>query len=82
MLSLAIRTASSSSSKGITTSTGPKISSRAMVIGLSTSVNSVGSTNQPAGLVGGAATAECQRGALLDPALDVAEDPRRAASRR
>ena len=43
-MSLAMRTASSSSSYGITTSTGPKISSCAIVIALSTSANSVGST--------------------------------------
>jgi hypothetical protein len=41
---LAIRTASSSSSKGITTSTGPKISSWAIAMPLSTSRNSVVST--------------------------------------
>ena len=39
-----MRTASSSSSNGIITSTGPKISSWAIVIELSTSANSVGST--------------------------------------
>ena len=43
-LSLAIRTASSSSSYGMTTSTGPKISSCAIVMVLSTSVKSVGLT--------------------------------------
>ena len=43
-LSLAIRIASSSSSNGMTDSTGPKISSWAMVILLSTSVKSVGLT--------------------------------------
>jgi hypothetical protein len=42
--SLASRTASSSSSKGTTTSTGPKISSRAIDIELSTSAKRVGST--------------------------------------
>ena len=42
-----MRTASSSVSYGITASTGPKISSCAMVIELSTSANTVGSTNQP-----------------------------------
>ncbi|CNM60620.1 Uncharacterised protein [Mycobacterium tuberculosis] len=41
-LSLAIRIASSSSSNGMTDSTGPKISSCAIVILLSTLVNSVG----------------------------------------
>ena len=44
-----MRTASASSSKGMTDTTGPKISSWAMVIELSTSANSVGSTNQPVG---------------------------------
>ena len=38
-VSLAIRTASSSSPNGITDSTGPKISSRAMLMSLDTSVN-------------------------------------------
>ena len=47
LLSLAMRTASSSSSNGMTTSTGPKISCWAMVMELSTSVKSVGSTHQP-----------------------------------
>jgi hypothetical protein len=42
--SLAMRTASSSSSKGITTRTGPKISSRAIRMLLSTSANRVGLT--------------------------------------
>ena len=46
-LSLAIRTASSSSSNGITTRTGPKISSWAIVIELSTSTKSVGLTKKP-----------------------------------
>ena len=76
MLSLAIRTASSSSSKGITTNTGPKMSSRAIVMALSTSVNSVGSTYHPLRLVSGATPTECQRRSLLNPALDVAEDAR------
>ena len=44
MESLAIRTASSSSSNPMTESTGPKISSCAIVIVLSTSAKSVGST--------------------------------------
>ena len=48
-----MRTASSSSSNGIITSTGPKISSWAMVIELSTSAKSVGSTNQPLGRCSG-----------------------------
>ncbi|EUA91899.1 hypothetical protein I551_1621 [Mycobacterium ulcerans str. Harvey] len=43
-LSLANRIASSSVSNGITDSTGPKISSWAMVIELSTSTKSVGLT--------------------------------------
>src|SRR5215831_11889094 len=47
-VSLAIRTASSSSLNGITDSTGPKISSRAMLMSLVTSVNSVGATKLPA----------------------------------
>ena len=46
-VSLAIRTASSSSLNGITDSTGPKISSRAMLMSLDTSVNSVGVTKLP-----------------------------------
>src|SRR5437667_70072 len=49
LLSLAMRTASSSSSNGMTTRTGPKISSWAIVIELSTSTNIVGSTYQPFG---------------------------------
>jgi hypothetical protein len=44
MLSLAMRIASSSPSYGMTTSTGPKISSWAIVMALSTSTNSVGFT--------------------------------------
>ena len=47
MVSLAIRTASSSSAAGITDSTGPKISSWAMTEELSTLPNTVGSTYQP-----------------------------------
>ncbi len=47
-VSLAIRTASSSSLKGITDRTGPKISSRAMLMSLDTSVNRVGATKLPA----------------------------------
>ena len=42
-----MRTASSSSSKGITASTGPKISSWAIVESGSTSTNTVGSTKKP-----------------------------------
>ena len=42
-MSLAMRTASRSSSAGITLSTGPKISSRAIVEALSTLANTVGS---------------------------------------
>ena len=44
IVSFAMRTASSSSSYGMTTSTGPKISSWAIVERASTSANSVGST--------------------------------------
>ena len=47
-VSLAIRIASSSSVNGITDSTGPKISSRAMVMSLDTSANRVGVTKFPA----------------------------------
>src|SRR5580692_8526865 len=47
MVSLAIRTASSSSAAGITDSTGPKISSWAMTDWLSTLPNTVGSMYQP-----------------------------------
>ena len=47
MVSLAMRTASCSSAAGITLSTGPKISSWAMVDELSTLPNTVGSMNQP-----------------------------------
>ena len=47
-VSLAIRIASSSSANGITDSTGPKISSRAMLMSFDTSVNSVGATKLPA----------------------------------
>src|ERR1700735_1224769 len=47
MVSLAIRTASSSSAAGITDSTGPKISSWAMTELLSTLPNTVGSMYQP-----------------------------------
>ena len=46
-VSLAIRTASSSSPNGMTDSTGPKISSRAMLMSLDTSANSVGATKLP-----------------------------------
>ncbi len=51
--SFAIRTASLSSSKGMTTSTGPKISSCAMRMELSTSAKIVGSTYQPFGWLAG-----------------------------
>ena len=44
MVSLAIRTASASSSAGMTDSTGPKISSWAIVEWLSTLPKTVGST--------------------------------------
>jgi hypothetical protein len=47
MVSLAIRTASSSSSAGMTDSSGPKISSCAMTERLSTLPKTVGSTYQP-----------------------------------
>jgi hypothetical protein len=47
-VSLAIRTASSSPSNPITDSTGPNISSRAIVMSLDTSANSVGVTKLPA----------------------------------
>jgi hypothetical protein len=47
MLSLAISTASSSSSKGMIDRTGPNTSSRAIRIALETSPKMVGSTNQP-----------------------------------
>src|SRR6266404_277960 len=46
-VSLASLMASASSSKGITDSTGPKISSRAMLMSLDTSANSVGATKLP-----------------------------------
>ena len=73
--SLAMRTASSSSSNGIITSTGPKISSWAMVIELSTSAKIVGSTNQPLGRCVGDAAAAHEPGALRLALLDVAEHP-------
>ena len=47
MVSLAMATASPSSRAGMTLSTGPKISSRAMVEEFSTLEKTVGSTNQP-----------------------------------
>src|SRR5260370_3023026 len=47
-VSLASRTASSSSPNAMTESTGPKISSRAMLMSLDTSANSVGATKLPA----------------------------------
>ncbi len=75
-LSLAMRTASSSSVYGMTASTGPKISSCAIVILLSTSANSVGLTKkppvEPGGLLG---SADHQPRALLDALIDVAADP-------
>jgi hypothetical protein len=63
-----MRTASSSSSKGITTSTGPKISSRAIVMELSTSTNSVGSTNQPVGWSAGMPPPHTRRAPCSRPA--------------
>ena len=51
--SLAIATASSSSSNGMNDTTGPKISSRATRIELTTSASTVGSTYQPFGRCGG-----------------------------
>ena len=47
-VAFAIAMASSSSVNGMTDSTGPKISSRAMVMSLCTSVNRVGATKLPA----------------------------------
>ena len=78
---MAIRTASSSSSNGMTTSTGPKISSWAIVIELSTSVKSVGLTKNPLSKpFGGLGAADQHRRALVDTLLDVAEDALRCLS--
>ena len=70
-----MRTASCSSSAGMTLSTGPKISSRAIVEWLSTLPNTVGSTKQPAVEVLRAAAAGGERRALGDALGDVALDP-------
>ena len=73
VLSLAIRIASSSSSNGMTASTGPKISSWAIVMELSTSVKSVGLTKNPLSKpVGASGPADQRRGALFDALVDVA----------
>ena len=56
-------------------STGPKISSWAIVIELSTSANSVGSTNQPLSSPAGRPPPTTRRGALGLALGDVALDP-------
>jgi hypothetical protein len=70
---LATRTASRSSSAGITLRTGPTISSRAIVAPLSTLPNTVGSTDQPrsrwAGRCGG------ERRAFPHALVDVPQHP-------
>ena len=75
-MSLARRIASASSSNGIRHATGPKISSCAIRIRLSTSANTVGSTKLPCACAVGhrrciEAAAE-QRRAFLRAELDVA----------
>ena len=75
MVSLAIRTASSSSAAGMTDSTGPKISSWAMTEELSTLPNTVGSTYQPRSRSLRAAAAGGEGRAVGDALGDVALDP-------
>src|ERR1700758_2178709 len=80
MVSLAIRTASSSSAAGMTDSTGPKISSWAITEEVSTLPNTVGSTYQPrARSLGrpppGPRAAGGERRAVGDALGDVALDP-------
>ena len=58
----------------MTASTGPKISSCAMVIELSTSANTVGCTNQPLSRPSGRPPPVTIARALLDALLDVALD--------
>ena len=63
----------------ITDRTGPKISSRAIVMSLVTSVKIVGSTQKPcSNLARPAPAAVGQRSALGLAAVDVAQDPRPA----
>ena len=75
-VSLAIRIAASVLSLRITASTGPKISSRAIVMSLRTSVKIVGSTQKPRsnrGPAGAPAVGQC--GAFGLAGVDVAQDP-------
>src|SRR5262249_20737486 len=90
-VSLAIRIASSSSANGITDSTGPKISSRAMLMSFDTSVNSVGVMKLPAARSPSPrAAAADQRAAIGGARLDQREntfhlagvDQRRGGDRR
>ena len=59
----------------MTDSTGPKISSWAIVIELVTSAKSVGSTNQPVSRPAGPAAADRDAGAFVGALGDVALDP-------
>jgi hypothetical protein len=54
-----METASSSSLKRVTVTTGPKISSRTMRMSLVTSVNKVGATQKPSLSSGSAGSAAC-----------------------
>ncbi len=70
-----MRTASSTSSYGITDSTGPKISSWAIRIRLSTSAKTVGRTYQPGRGPSGGRAADDDAGALVLAERDVLLDP-------
>ena len=67
--------ASSSESAWITDSTGPKISSWAISMSAVTSARIVGPTNAPSGSAARRAAVDDHRRALLQPAVDPAQDP-------